>query len=113
MRTLFVLFAILFTISGCVKRGIEKSYYEKFDAKLKLLMKEPEYSKSQKPIRCVIEMYKNMDYILKDKLESVGLKVITTAGNIIIVEGSSESLHKASRYDFIHRISLSQEYQVH
>ncbi len=113
MRTLLIFFAIAFAISACVKRDIEKSYYEKFDAKLKLVMKEPEYSKNQKPIRCVIEMYKNLDYILKDKLESVGLKVITTAGNIIVVEGSAESLHKASRYDFIHRISLSHEYQVH
>lgn len=97
--------------SSCVKKDIGKSHYEKFDAKLKLLMKDPEYSKTGKPIRCVVEMYKNMDFILKDKFENVGLQVITTAGNIIIVEGSVESLHKAARFDFVHRISLSHDYQ--
>ncbi|ROL58891.1 hypothetical protein D9V87_07475 [Bacteroidetes/Chlorobi group bacterium MS-B_bin-24] len=111
MKFVWVLLSIVFVFSGCVKKDIEKNYYEKFDAKLKLMMKDPQYSKTGQPIRCVIEMYKNMDYILKDKFENVGLKVVTTAGNIIIVEGSVESLYKASRFDFVHRISLSHDYQ--
>lgn len=107
----FFLF-ITFAICGCVKKDISKTFEDKFDAKLKLLMKDPEYAKTGKQIRCVIEMYKNLDFIIKDKLERVGLKVITSAGNIIIVEGNAESLYKASRFDFIHRISISHDYQI-
>lgn len=94
---------------GCVKREIGKVFEDKFDSKLKAVLNNPDYYKSNKSIRCIIEMYKNIDFILKDKLENVGLTVLTTAGNIIVVEGSAESLRKAARYDFIHRISLSME----
>ncbi|MCX7908788.1 MAG: hypothetical protein N2560_04635 [Ignavibacteria bacterium] len=113
MRFFYIILGIvsLFLFS-CVKKEVSKTFEDKFDAKLKLVMKSPEYSKTNKPIRCVIEMYKNLDFIIKDKLERVGLKVVTSAGNIIIVEGDVESLHKASRFDFIHRISLSHDYQL-
>jgi hypothetical protein len=113
MRIISFILIFLLGFSSCVKRDISKTFENKFDAKLKLLMKSPEYSKNDKPLRCVIEMYKNLDFIIKDKLERVGLKVVTSAGNIIIVEGTAESLYKASRFDFIHRISLSHDYQLH
>lgn len=95
--------------SGCVKKEIGKVFEEKYDAKLKAVMNDPQYNKTDKKILCIIEMYKKIDFILKDKLENVGLNVLTTAGNIIVVEGSIEAVRKAARYDFIHRISLSSE----
>lgn len=112
LKYISILLTFLLSFFGCVKKDISKTFEDKFDAKLKLVMKSPEYAKTDKPIRCVIEMYKNLDFIIKDKLERVGLKVITSAGNIIIVEGNTESLYKASRFDFIHRISLSHDYQL-
>ncbi|MFN3306844.1 MAG: hypothetical protein ACK42Z_06625 [Candidatus Kapaibacteriota bacterium] len=112
MRSVFLLLSFAFLFAGCVKKNIEKTFENKFEAPLKLAMKNPEYSKTDKKLRCVIEMYKNLDFILKDKLERVGLKVITVAGNIIIVEGTVEALYKASRFDFVHRIGLSHDYQL-
>ncbi len=112
MKWINVIFVTILFFVGCVKKDVSKTFEDKLDAKLKLMMKDPEYSKDGKQIRCVIEMYKNLDFILKDKLERVGLKVITSAGNIIIVEGSTESYYKATRFDFIHRISLSHDYQL-
>ncbi|MGB9772121.1 MAG: hypothetical protein ACPLX7_09155 [Candidatus Kapaibacteriota bacterium] len=106
---ILTIFAALF--AGCVKKDVGKTFEGKLDAKLKLVMKNPEFSKTKKPIRCVIEMYKNLDFILKDKLERTGLKVVTSAGNIIIVEGDSESIYNAARFDFVHRISLSHDFQ--
>lgn len=110
MKSLLFLIVGMLVLSGCVKRDIGKTFEEKYDAKLKLVLNDPEYSKTEKPIQCVVEMYKNLDFILKDKLENVGLKVITSSGNIIVVEGSAASIRKAARYDFIHRISISKEY---
>lgn len=112
MRFLIFLVGFAFVIAGCVKKNIEKSFENKFEAPLKLAMKNPEYSKTDKKLRCVIEMYKNLDFILKDKLERVGLNVITVAGNIIVVEGTVEALYRASRFDFVHRIGLSHDYQL-
>ncbi|MGQ9820020.1 MAG: hypothetical protein ACUVQ1_08905 [Candidatus Kapaibacteriales bacterium] len=103
----FVLISSLFV--ACVKKEIGKVFEDKYDAPLKAVLNDPKYYKSNEPIRCIIEMYKNIDFILKDKLENVGLKVITTAGNVIVVEGTAKSIRKASRYDFVHRISLSTE----
>lgn len=110
MKSLIFLIVGIFALSGCVKRDIGKTFEEKYDAKLKLVLNDPEYMKTEKPIQCVVEMYKNLDFILKDKLENVGLKVITSSGNIIVVEGSAASIRKAARYDFIHRMSISKEY---
>lgn len=112
MRFFGFVIALLFVCGACVKKDISKSFEGKLDAKLKLVMKDPEYAKTNKSIRCVIEMYKNLDFILKDKLERVGLKVVTSAGNIIIVEGSAESIYNSARFDFIHRISLSHDFQL-
>lgn len=100
---------IFFLLSSCVKKDIGKIFEEKYDVRLKAVLNDPKYYRSNEPIRCIIEMYKNIDFILKDKLENVGLKVITTAGNIIAVEGTTKSIQKAARYDFIRRISLSTE----
>ncbi|MCX7879295.1 MAG: hypothetical protein N2517_01385 [Ignavibacteria bacterium] len=107
----FILFLIAISGQFCVKKDIEKTFDQKFEPKLKILMNNPEYLGGNKKIRCILEMYRNLDFIIKDKLEAVGLKVITEAGNIIVVEGDVVALRKASRYDFIHRIGLSQEYK--
>lgn len=112
MRFLGIFFVFLLVFGACVKKDISKTFEGKLDAKLKLVMKDPEYAKTNKSIRCVIEMYKNLDFILKDKLERIGLKVVTSAGNIIIVEGNAESIYNAARFDFIHRISLSHDFQL-
>ncbi|MEJ5286139.1 MAG: hypothetical protein CH6_4409 [Candidatus Kapaibacterium sp.] len=112
MRKLGILLLSVLVLFSCVKKDISKTFESKLDAKLKLVMKDPNYANTDKQIRCVIEMYKNLDFILKDKLERVGLKVVTSAGNIIIVEGNAQSIYNAARFDFIHRISLSHDYQL-
>ncbi len=112
MKYLFAFVFGMLVFSGCVKRDIGKTFEEKFDARLKVVLNDTAYSKTDKPVQCIIEMYKNLDFILKDKLENVGLKVITSSGNIIVVEGSASSIRKAARYDFVHRIGLSKEYKT-
>lgn len=105
----FTLILVSFPFTSCVKKEIGKVFEEKYDARLKAVLNDPKYYRSNETIRCIIEMYKKIDFILKDKLENVGLKVLTTAGNIIVVDGTAESIRKAARYDFVHRISLSTE----
>lgn len=109
MKIYFFGLTLIFFLASCVKKEIGKVFEEKYDPRLKAVLNDPNYYRSNEPIRCIIEMYKNIDFILKDKFENVGLKVITTAGNIIEVEGTAESIRKAARYDFVYRISLPTE----
>ncbi len=107
--SLFIPLLFVLTFVGCVKRDLGKIFEDKYDGRLKVLMKDPEFLQKNETMFFILELDKNLDFILKDKLESVGLKVLTSSGTILVAEAKPLDIKKAVRYDFVVKVSISKE----
>lgn len=86
----------------------ESTSNTKFDAALRLKLREMEWGKEEALLKCFIQLDKPIDQSKKQRLEAAGLRVLTSVKEIAAVEGKPDAIRRAANYDFVRSISLSQ-----
>ncbi len=101
-------FMFLVLIFGC--KSTSNNYEYKFDARLRQLMSEKD---SNQVISCTIQLTRNYDSEIQEKLEKDGVKILTNLVTIITAQANITVLRKIAAYDFIKFIEADKEiYQM-
>jgi hypothetical protein len=101
-----VLITSIVLFSGC-STSME-SEEMKFDPALKEKIRTTEQNNPDEVIRVLIKTDKDLNGEMRTNLESYGIEIETSAGDIITAAGTSGQLKNAARLPFITKIELSQ-----
>lgn len=97
-------FILIMMISAC--SSVPNNYEHKFDAKLRQLISEKD---DNHIINFTIQLTRNYDRGIEEKLDSAGVKVMTNLVTIITAQASIGTIKKIAAYDFIKFIEADKE----
>lgn len=80
---------------------------DKFDAPLRLQLRQIEEAGSGARVRVLVEAGDALTAAQRGRLEEVGLTVQTVAGHIVTGEGTPEAIRQVATLDFVTSLSLS------